>query len=685
MGICLLGGLGCNTFQIGNADAHREVFTNELLVSASPFLRSHGNDAIQWKSWEESVLQQAERQGKLLLVYLGYGASFADLQMKRQLFRDSTLAGFINAQFQPIMVDRDERPDLMAAFGLQGRSTLHMPEPGPITAIALADGRLIRRIPFFNAQQWTESLMAVQRAFQERGEAILPNLPSLAALPGGQERGLSTAGMVEQSKVWPDRIFSRWDMVHGGLKGDTKFVPYPWMRYLLEHQRRIPNDNGIQAVYQTLDQIAASGMYDQLGGGFNHGARDPFWRIPYFEKLLKDNAELITLYALALQNRPNARYAEVLYETIAFVKRELSYPNGGFYEGLYAYSQGKEGYYYIWPKIEIESALENRTELVNQHFFISEAGNWEGGVNILHHRYDVEDLAAAYRQPSAEIKARLQADKEKLLVWREKRVAPPRDLKQITEHQADMVLALAEAYRALGEREFLDLAIFQGRHLLQQARDESGYLYRASTEEEKGYVMGYLGDYVKTAQACLSLYELSGRPFWLKEAELLATQIYTRFYDPRGRFFRLNNVRESTGRIALPFYNILVQEKNAETSRFFFRLGKIIDKTAYVETARDLLSKGMRQKYPEKSWGLVAEDFTRSTTLLVHAHPKKVAQIQYPLPAYRPDVMLLPGPVTQDHPLYRRYQWKQPGYYVCQGNLVKGPFTSYAAAWEALP
>jgi len=503
--------------------------SNRLAQETSPYLLEHANNPVDWYPWGPEALARARRENKPILLSIGYSACHWCHVMARESFEDSEIAALINRDFVAIKVDREERPDLDQVYM---RAVQAMTGSGgwPMTAFLLPDAT-----PFFAGTYFPPSdrfgmpsfrrvLTAVTDAFSNRigeVEATATQVREYLQRPAVPlAAGSLTPALLDEAYT---RLARDYDPTHGGFGSAPKFPQPMLVDFLLRSHRRTGDPSVLAMAQQTLQAMAAGGMYDQLGGGFHRYSVDERWLVPHFEKMLYDNALLPRAYLDAWQLTGDAGFRRVVEDTLAFVQRELLSPDGGFYSSLDADSEGEEGRFYVWTPHELELALGvDDATAVARAFDVSDAGNFDGR-NILH-------------PMTPDASAVLAGVRERLLAARAGRVRPHRDEKVIAGWNGLMLRAFAEAGRVLDRPDLLSIAEANARFLLSRMR--TGERMRRSYKDGRATLAGYLEDQAAVADGLLSLYEATFETRWLDEVRRLMRETLAAFWDaPRGAFF----------------------------------------------------------------------------------------------------------------------------------------------------
>jgi len=510
---------------------------NRLAQEASPYLRQHADNPVDWYPWGEEALEKARREDRPIFLSIGYSACHWCHVMERESFRDPETARILNEHFVPIKVDREERPDLDSLY-MQAVMALTGHGGWPLSVFLTPDGR-----PFFGGTYFPPEdrgglpgfrrvLKAVLSAWQTRRPEVERGAEALAR---HLARALRPApGLDLLSPVLLDEAFQglaeRFDAQNGGFGSAPKF-PQPLLHtFLLRYFARTGNPVALGMVQVTLERMTRGGIRDHLGGGFHRYAVDPYWRVPHFEKMLYDNALLALLYLQTFQVTGQPLYREVCRETLDFLLREMRHPAGGFFSSLDADSEGEEGRFYTWTRREVLDLLgPEMGEVFCIAYGVTDSGNFEGGRNVLWMPRPPEEVASALGMAPPDLEALLAQARRRLAQVREGRVRPERDDKVLTGWNGLVLSALAEAGAVLEEPRYLEAGTACARFVLEHLR-VNGRLMRSWRE---GVVRhkGYLEDYALLGHGLLHLYEATFQRRWLDEARALTDEMLDLFWD----------------------------------------------------------------------------------------------------------------------------------------------------------
>ena len=517
--------------------------TNRLANETSPYLLQHAHNPVDWHAWGPEALRKAKAEGKPILLSIGYSSCHWCHVMERESFEDEATAALMNRDYVSIKVDREERPDLdeiyMAATVAmnQGRGGWPMTvfldtDLQPFFAGTYFPPQDRQGLPGFKtvltqlATLWQTDRARLKEAAGQVTAALQRQFSATADLEIG-ERELGLA--VEQ-------YAQEFDATYGGFGDAPKFPPATGLSFLLRDYRRTGNPRSLEMVRKTLDAMARGGIYDQLGGGFARYSTDQRWLVPHFEKMLYDNAHLAKAYLEAFQVTADPFYARIARETLDYVLREMTSPEGAFYSATDADSEGEEGKYFVWTARDIRDILGDQdARLFSAYFDISEIGNWEEK-NILNTPRSLEDTGKALGVTVQEMERVVDEGKRKLYEARQKRVPPGLDDKVLTAWNGMMIGALAEGYRVLGEERYLNAARRAADFLLATLVKPDGRLLR-TYRAGKAHLDAYLEDYAYLFEALIDLYEAVGSRRYLDEAARLAALIMSDFADDVGGAF----------------------------------------------------------------------------------------------------------------------------------------------------
>ncbi len=610
----LLLSLSCGRTEIKNNNKQKIMhkYSNELIHESSPYLLQHAHNPVNWYPWGNKALEKAGDENKMLIISIGYSACHWCHVMEQESFEDTTVARIMNEYFVSIKVDREERPDIDhiymdAAFLISGSGGW------PLNVVALPDGKPFFAGTYFSKDNWIKVLnyfIDIQRNDPSSLTTLANNITSrIIALDNVAPDDMAT----NLTKSDFDTIFKAVkpliDYTKGGV-GDSPKFPMPSFWEFLMHYYTLSNDTDVlTAVTSTLDNMASGGIYDQIGGGFSRYSTDRDWHVPHFEKMLYDNAQLVSLYTHAWQLTKNPEYKRIVFETLEFIENELTSSEGGFYSSLDADSDGKEGKFYVWTKKEVESALGKEASLFIDYYNITETGNWESKKNIPYKRITDFEVLKKYNTDATELQTRIAKSRKSLLKIRNKRVRPGLDDKILTSWNALMLKGYVDAYRAFGEKKFLKKALGNADFLTENAIGQNNEITR-SYKNGKSSVTGMLDDYAFTVSAFIDLYQTTFDEKWLYKANELINYTIRHFSDTSsGMFYYTPDSDSDLIARRLEISDNVIPSSNSEMAKNLFLLGNYFNNEAFIQKAKHMFNyvQGNFQQniYYNSNWGLL--------------------------------------------------------------------------------
>jgi hypothetical protein len=521
------------------ADNSRE--PNRLIDCASPYLQQHAYNPVDWYPWCPEALERARREQTPILLSIGYSACHWCHVMERECFEDPEIARLMNENFINIKVDREERPDLDRVYM---RAVQLMTGSGgwPLTVFLTPE-----LAPFYGGTYFPPEdrgdrpgfprvLRSVRDAWDRRRNEVDSTAHDMleaineTVVPPAPEGGLSRELMEEALRS----VVSRFDLKAGGLGTAQKFPQSQLLDWLLRHWHSGGDERPRLMLTMTLDNMQNGGLFDQLGGGFHRYTVDRWWRVPHFEKMLYDNAQLIGLYADAARAFGRDDYAETAAGAARYLLHEMRHPEGGFYSAQDADSEGEEGRYYAWTWQELMDCLgPEQGRVVASHFGATEAGNWEDGLNVLYRAVPPGQIEGVDEEEAR----RMIADGRRLLLEkRRERTAPEKDRKILADWNGLAMSGLTRLFRATGDERYLSAA-GEAAQFINQRLSADGRLFHV-WREGPGDVPGYLSDYALMAAGLLDLYECTFDTTHLRRARELADRIVNDFWDDQHDLLR---------------------------------------------------------------------------------------------------------------------------------------------------
>lgn len=686
--ISLLFLFSCKENQ-GQPQETSHMYTNALADETSPYLLQHAHNPVNWRPWSQEALKDAEKEKKLVLVSIGYSSCHWCHVMEEETFEDEAVAKVMNENFINIKVDREERPDVDQVY-MTALQLISGNGGWPLNVITLPNGKPLYGGTYHTKEQWTQVLTKISDLYNndpkkaaEYSDMVAAGIADANMIAPAKDIGSLTEETVTKSVAnWKPN----WDLKRGGEKGSQKFMIPTNLSFLLDYALLTDDDSAKAHVKNTLDKMALGGVYDQLGGGFYRYSTDAQWKVPHFEKMLYDNAQLLSLYAKAYQIFKNPEYKAVVFQTIEFLDREMKNTAGGYFAALNADSEGEEGKFYVWKEEELKSVLGNDFDLFASYYNIKSKAIWEEGKYVLHKTMP----DSAFEKEHSIVQNKLQVAKkgwhDKLLKAREKRIRPSTDDKIITSWNALLIKGFVAVYTTFGQKEHLDKAksIFE---FIRAKSYKNGILVHTYKKESR-QKEGFLEDYAFLTDASLQLYSATMDTKYLNFAQKLTQKAETLFFDTASGMYRYNDSDELIVKIIKTDDGVL-PSPNAIIAHNLFRLGHIEYKTDYTEKAQRMLAAMVpmiTEHAPSYSkWNALllntAYPYYEIAVVGKNAEPllKKLHQ------NYVPNTMVVGSISESDLPLFEdRYFDDGTFIYVCKNTTCKLPVETVEKALDQL-
>jgi len=664
-------------------NASESKYTNQLIHESSPYLLQHAHNPVNWYPWGEEALEKARRENKNIIISIGYAACHWCHVMEHESFEDEEVAEYMNKHFVAIKVDREERPDIDQIY-MTAVQLLTERGGWPLNCIALPDGRPIYGGTYYPKDHWLDMLSQVAGFINKYPDKAEEQAKSLTQGIQNNEMiySYTVSEMPEIAIGDMEDIFHYYrtniDLRNGGFGNAPKFPMSSSLQFLLHFHYLTWNKDALKAVTTTLDKMASGGIYDQIGGGFSRYSTDEIWKIPHFEKMLYDNAQLVSLYAAAYQQSKNPVYKDIVTETLEFINRELTSEEGGFYSSLDADSENVEGKYYVWSQSELKRILGEKANVILDYYHVTEKGNWEKSQNILFRTDNDGEIADKYNITESELSDKIFEVKKILLNERSKRIRPALDDKILTSWNALMLKGYCDAYRALDEPEYLQAALKSAGFILKNVKSADNGLFR-NYKLEKASIPAFLDDYAFTIRAFISLYQVTFDEKWLNEAQQLTDYAIAHFYDPTsGMFYYTSDTEPELIARKMEISDNVIPSSNSEMAKNLFILGHYFYKDDYIEMARKMQENvrhhALNGGIYYANWDILLCWFARNPHEVTILGKKSEAKRKEFEVHYLPDVFLSGGEKEGDLPVLQgKLIEGETTIYVCQNNTCQRP------------
>ena len=669
---------------------------NELIHESSPYLLQHAYNPVQWKAWNDQALEEAQTQDKPLLISIGYAACHWCHVMEEESFEDYEVAEIMNTHFVNIKIDREERPDLDHVY--MGALQLMKGNGGwPLNIVALPDGRPFWGATYLPKENWKQSLEALAQAYkndrpkvEEYAAKLQQGMQQIEqVIPNSEMPSFSLEEMTASIASWS----TYFDTKLGGINRAPKFMMPTNLNFLMRWAYQTQDTAVEQYVLTTLRKMAYGGVYDQIGGGFARYSVDTKWHVPHFEKMLYDNAQLISLYSEAYSWTKDPEFRQVVLETIAFTERKLQHAEGYFYSSLDADSlnaegETEEGAFYVWKAEELSELLEDHFLIFQDYFNINDYGYWENGTYVLIRNHSDDQIAQKHGITIQELQKIIGNAKKKLLEVRSQRPAPRLDDKTLTSWNALMISAYLDAYAALNDERYLQSATRLAAFIKTQQLTENR-LYH-SFKNGKSSISGFLEDYSLTIQAFLDLYQHTTQPEWLETALVLTETVFEEFHDSESQLFLFTS-KQSPPLAAktIEKSDNVIPASNSVLAKALYKLGMITGDKKYLETAETMLnnmkSDALQFGSSHANWMDLMMNYAApyyEVAVVGETHKEQMISLSA---HFLPNVLLVSAAKASELPLLKnRYVAGKTLIYVCQQGICKLPSESAEDALELL-
>ncbi len=666
---------------------------NRLAQTNSPYLHQHASNPVDWYPWGEEAWARARKENKLVIISIGYSTCHWCHVMERECFSDEEVARLMNEHFVSIKVDREEHPDIDQIY-LTAVQLMTGHGGWPLNCITLPDGRPLFGGTYFPRRQWMAVLQQILEYYKHQPDdadqfahKLLEALNKVETVDASTAEKLPTLADIDHII---DSLRTTWDQQEGGIGNPPKF-PMPSIYQLLLAYYVIRNHSpSLQHTLLTLKKMAWGGIYDQLGGGFARYATDRNWKVPHFEKMLYDNAQLISLYARAFQLTGAPWLRQVVEQTFDFVLRELTAPSGGFCAALDADCEGEEGKFYVWTRPELEQLLGDDFGWFADYYNINAYGRWDDDYYILVRTQEEEAIAQKWHMNSDELRSRLHEVRQKLFTYRDQRPHPHRDEKEITAWNALMIIACCDAFDALSDPRYLETAYFHGHRNLQHYQTHKAY--RHTYYHGRPGPEGYLDDYAFSALACMRLYQCTFDEQWLTYSRQVVEAAIDKFFDRQSGMFYFTARDQQQLLIArkMEITDDVIPSSASVMGHVLLSLSRYYNEPVYEAMVHRMLGNMFSdiQKFPTaySHWAMLllvrACDFKE----VVISGPQVITYRQQLMQHYFPNILLAgtSGSHSSLPLLANRVHTDQTWIYVCRNGTCQRPVASVEEALELI-
>ncbi|OAB80653.1 thioredoxin [Cochleicola gelatinilyticus] len=671
--------------------------TNALISETSPYLLQHAHNPVDWKAWNAETLQKAKEEQKLMIVSIGYAACHWCHVMEHESFEDEEVALVMNTDYISVKVDREERPDIDQIY-INAVQLMTGHAGWPLNVVTLPDGRPIWGGTYFKKEQWIDALEQLQKAYKEQPEKLEEHATKLEAGIKNMDLIALNTETVSFKKIPTNEIVSNWsknfDPRFGGFKRAPKFMmPNNW-HFLLRYAVQNNDEEVKKQVLVTLDQMAYGGIYDQIEGGFSRYSVDEKWHIPHFEKMLYDNAQLVSLYSDAYLVTHKNLYKEIIEETLSYIATEMTTNEGTFYSSLDADSKNlegtlEEGAYYVFTKLELQELLGDDFPLFAEYYNVNSFGKWEHNNYVLIRDKTDAEIIKEYAITSEGFQKKKKSWKSILTAHRKQRAKPRLDDKTLTSWNALMLKGYVDAYKALQKPEYLTSAIKNARFISEKLTNTNGRIFH-NYKNGTASINGFLEDYATVIEAYIALYEVTLDATWLSKSKSLTEYTFQHFYDEeKGMFYFTSNEDAALVTRTFEYRDNVIPASNSIMAKNLFKLSRYFENEMYAETAKQQLKNILPEleKYPSgfSNWMDLLANYQHDFYEVVVVGENASEKIKELNQHYIPNKIIAGSTTETDEPLLKsRYVDDTTFIYVCVNNTCNLPVTETKIALETL-
>ena len=659
--------------------SYSQINQNNLSLESSAYLLQHAKNPINWQRWDKKLYNTNNTDNKLLVVSIGYSSCHWCHVMEKETFEDSGVASFMNEKFISIKVDREENPEI---DNIYMTATQMMTGRGgwPLNVVCLPDGRPVYGGTYHTKEQWLEVLGKIQKVYDN-------DKKQLYGIAEKVEKGIQEVNRFEyteeeadfkpqllqnEMKIWT----SQWDMINGGEKQNQKFITPTKFNYIQQYQH-LNEDPKIKAYFKnTLENIANSGIVDHLEGGFYRYTVDPEWKIPHFEKMLYDNAQLLSLYANAYKEFKSPLFKSTVYKTFDFLQKRMENIEGGYFSAIDADNEQGEGRYYMFNVDEIKKAAGQDLSMILDYYQIELDKPIENSFYHLRKTNDFNTFLKKYSITNDQLVEKQQKWESQFEELKEKREFPLTDKKIITSWNAQMVSGLLNSFEAFGDKQFLNQA--QRTFTFLRENLISGAELMHTFQANKAKMEANLEDYAFMIRAALGLYQNTGNIDYLEQADELTENAIKNFETTKNPFFTYTKNPVMFSEIISVNDNV-IPSANAIMAENLWTLGHLLEKKEYSAKAKKMLNvmtsyfnEGRGSDYSQWAQLITKEAFSYKEVVIVGPEAQNTnREIQQ---NYLPNVLFQISNKPSELPLLKdRFFKKETLIYVCENKVCLRP------------
>ena len=658
-------------------ESENHQFTNELIKETSPYLLQHAHNPVNWKPWSNEAFKKASDENKLVVLSVGYSTCHWCHVMEEESFEDLEVAKLMNEKFVSIKVDREERPDLDMVY--QTALQLVNGTGGwPMNAIIMPNGSPVFLGTYHEKENWKNILLKFSTEYeknpdkmQEYATMLSEGVQEVYNQPANQIANVISPNKIENGiSSWS----SLWDNEWGGNQGEQKFILPTNLIMLLDYAVLEQDENAKNHVLKTLNSVVHGGIYDHVDGGFFRYSTDHMWKVPHFEKMLYDNAQLINLLSKAYKLTGNEEFKVAVEETFKFLHTEMRNEQGGYFSAMDADTDGEEGLYYIWKKDELQDLLQNDFELFAQYYGIVDGEVWEDGNFVLNNKISKSEFLQTNTLNEEQLNEKLGKWKKLLNQARQKRTKPKKDYKILTSWNALLIDGYLEAYKAFGDDNYLNEAISVFNYLTAN-NYTNGQLVHSYTKDSKQREV-FLEDFAFLAKSAFSLFEVTMETKYLDFSKELMQNAEHKYKSNSVLYYY--NIANDLVPSIINTSDGVVPSANAIMAQNFLKIGHLEYNTDYLQKAETMgalvTSDFENHAVGYGAWGslLLQQAYPFYEIVIVGENAEQL--LSQMSKTYIANTILVGSKSESEISLFKdRYIDEYTFIYVCQNNTCKLP------------
>lgn len=662
---------------------------NDLIHENSPYLLQHAYNPVEWHAWNPENLESAKALGKPLLISIGYSSCHWCHVMERESFEDKQVAEIMNELFYCIKVDKEERPDVDQLY-MTAANIITGGGGWPLHCFAFPDGRPFHAGTYYPKEQWINLLLKVDQQFVENHARLEDYAVKLTqgirlqetVITDQTESELKLENLQQGISKWKNR----WDMAWGGSIGAPKFPMPNQLEFLMAWTDLMEDTQADDYIQLSLTKMMYGGIYDQIRGGFARYSVDGVWKVPHFEKMLYDNAQLLSIYAKASLKYERNDFRNIAEQTFDWLLAEMQGPDGLYYSAIDADSEGEEGKFYVWGIDELKDLLADDWEFTQEYYSLQDIHMWEKGRYVLMRRKTDQQIMEQFELTENKLAEKVKQIDHLLLERRNTRVKPGIDTKCLTSWNGLLLSSFCDLYRATGTNKYKEAAEQLGRKLIQH-QFNVGQLYH-SRNKEVSSIDGMLEDAAFLGIGLLDVFSISSDPHYFNNASALSEYALRSFYDLNKKIFYMSKKNEMIMQV-VEIYDNVIPASNSAMANFLYKLGLLKADTNYLRISKEMVSK-IQENVKEhleshSNWALAQLMMSKDYYEVIVVGADAKALYTELITELKSNCILLYSEDKSELPMFKdRYSDQQTWIYLCKEGQCSAPVNSKQQLLEQL-